>query len=186
MAKTTMRKAALATAGIALTGGVVFGATEAFAASPGASSSITTANLSPASVTVSTAATTSSKTATAGKDTKHAAGGNRHRAAGRDGSALLKQGAHGQATIKDKAGAYVVHEWQAGKVDSVSGSSVRVTDGTGTTWTWTVASSTKYQVDGAKGALSGVHVGDTILIRGQQSGSANDATAVVDPDQSKI
>lgn len=186
MAKTTMRKAALATAGIALTGAVVFGAAEAFAASPGALASTTTANLSPASVTVSTAATTSSKTATACKDTTHPARCGVRRAAGRKRSALLKQGAHGQATVKDKAGAYVVQEWQAGKVDSISGTSVTVTDGTGTTWTWTVASGTKYRVDGAKGALSGVHVGDTILIRGQQSGSAHDATAVLDPNQSKI
>jgi uncharacterized cupredoxin-like copper-binding protein len=184
MTKTMVRKAALATAGIALTGAVVFGAAEAFAASPGAST--TTANLSPASATVSAAATTSSKTAAACKDAKHPARCDRRRVAGRERSALLKRGAHGRSSIKDKAGAYVVHEWQAGKVDSISGSSVTVTDGTGTTWTWTVESATKYRVDGKKGALSGVHVGDTILIRGEQSGSVNDATAVFDPNQSKI
>ena len=185
MTKMTMRKAALATAGIALTGGVVFGTTEAFAASS-PSASTTVADLSPASATVSTAATTSTKTAAACKDTKHPARCGRRRAAGRNRAALLKKGAHGQATVKDKAGAYVVREWQAGKVDSISGSTVTVTDGTDTTWTWTVASTTKYSVDGAKGALSGVHVGDTILIRGQRSGSANDATAVLDPNQSKL
>jgi uncharacterized cupredoxin-like copper-binding protein len=186
MTKTMMRKAALATAGIALTGGVAFGATEAFAASPGASTSTATANLSPASATVSAAATTGSKTAAACKDAKHPARCDVRRAAGRERSALLKRGAHGQSSIKDKAGAYVVHEWQAGKVESISGSSVTVTDGTGTTWTWTVESATKYRVDGKKGALSGVHVGDTILIQGEQSGSANEATAVFDPNQSKI
>jgi uncharacterized cupredoxin-like copper-binding protein len=184
MTKTMMRKAAMATAGIALTGGVVFGATEAFAASPGTSTA--TAGMSPASATVSTSATTGSKTAAACKDAKHPARCAVRRAAGRERSALLKRGAHGQSSIKDKAGAYVVHEWQAGKVESVSGSSVTVTDGTGTTWTWTVASATKYRVDGKKGALSGVHVGDTILVRGKQSGSANDATALFDPNQSKI
>jgi uncharacterized cupredoxin-like copper-binding protein len=184
MTKTMMRKAALATAGIALTGGVVFGAAEAFADSPGAST--TTADLSPASATVSAAATTSSKTATPCNDAKRPARCARRRVAGHERSALLKRGAHGQSSIKDKAGDYVVHEWQAGKVESISGSSVTVTDGTGTTWTWTVQSATKYRVDGKKGALSGVHVGDTILVRGEKSGSANDATAVFDPDQSKI
>jgi uncharacterized cupredoxin-like copper-binding protein len=183
--KTTMRKAALTTAGIAVAGGLVFGATESFAAAPAASTT-TAANISPASVTISTAASTSPKTTTTCKSTAHPAKCAVRRKRGHDRAALLKRGAHGQATIKDKAGAYVVHEWQAGKVESISGSSVTVTDGTGTTWTWTVASSTKYRVDGKAGALSGVHVGDTILIRGQQSGSANDATAVFDPNQSKL
>ena len=184
MMKTTMRRAALATAGIAVAGGVVFGAAEAFAAAPAASTG--SANLSPAAATASPSATTSSKTATACKSTAHPAKCAVRRAAGRHRTALLERGAHGQATVKDKAGAYVVREWQAGKVDSISGSTVTVTDGTNTTWTWTVASTTKYRVDGAKGALSGVHVGDTILIRGQQSGSAHDATAVLDPNQSKL
>ena len=184
MTKTMVRKAALATAGIALAGGVVFGAAEAFAASPGVST--TTADLSPASATVSASATTGSKTATACNNAKRPARCDRRRVAGRERSALLKRGAHGQSSIKNKAGAYVVHEWQAGKVDSISGSSVTVTDGTGTTWTWTVQSATKYRVDGKKGALSGVHVGDTILVRGEKSGSANDATVVFDPNQSKI
>jgi uncharacterized cupredoxin-like copper-binding protein len=183
--KTTMRKAAVATVGLAVAGGVVFGATEALAASPAAST--TSASVSPASVSLSAATTTSSKTAaTACKDEKHPARCTLRRAAGRDRSALLKRGAHGQATVKDKAGAYVVQEWQVGKVDSASGSSVTVTDGSGATWTWTVESGTKYRVDGKKGALSGVHVGDTILVRGQQSSSANDATTVFDPNQSKV
>ena len=186
--KTTMRKAALATAGLAVAGGAVFGTTEAFAASPAPTASTSTISVVPASATVSAtaSATTGSKTATACKTAQHPAKCAVRRAAGRHRGALLKQGAHGQATIKDKAGAYVVHEWQAGKVDSVNGSTVTVTDGTNTTWTWTVASTTKYRVDGAKGTLSGVHVGDTILIRGQQSGSANDATALLDPNQSKL
>ena len=183
MMKTTMGKAALATAGLAMAGGVVFGATEAFAASP---ASTTSASVFPVSATVSASATTGSKTASACKDAKHPARCAVRRAARRDRSALLKRGAHGQATVKDKAGAYVVHEWQVGKVDSVSGSSFTVTDGTGTTWTWTAGSGTTYRVDGAKGSLSGVHVGDTILIRGQLSGGANDATGVFDPNQSKL
>ena len=183
--KTAMRRAALATAGLAVAGGAVFGTTEAFAASPTASTSATTASASPAA-SASASTSTSSKTATACKAAKHPAGCALRRARGRGRGALLKQGAHGQSTVKDKAGAYVVREWQVGKVDSISGSTVTVTDGAKATWTWTVASATTYRVDGAKGALSGVHVGDTILIRGQRSGSANDATAVTDPNQSKL
>jgi uncharacterized cupredoxin-like copper-binding protein len=173
----TMRRAVLATAGIVVAGGVVLGATEAFAASPAASTALA-ANATP----TSTSTTTAKKCAEAAHPARCAA---RHEAA-RDRGALLKRGAHGQQTVKDKSGAYVVHEWQVGKVGSVSGSTVTVTDGSGATWTWTVDSATKYRVDGAKGALSGVHVGDTILIRGQQSGSANDAKALFDPNQAKL
>ena len=183
--KTTMRKVALTTAGLAVAGGLVFGATESFAAAPAAYTG-GAANISPASVTISTAASTSPKTAAACKSAAHPAKCALRRKRGRDRAALLKRGGHGQATVKDKAGVDVVREWQAGKVESISGSSVTVTDSTGTTWTWTVASSTKYRVDGKAGALSGVHVGDTILIRGQKSGSANDATRVFDPNQSKL
>jgi uncharacterized cupredoxin-like copper-binding protein len=172
--KTTMRRAALATAGLAVAGGMVFGATEAFAASPAATP------------TASTSATGSAAKTAACKDAKHPARCALRRKAARNRGALLRKGAHGQNTLKNSSGAYVVHEWQVGKVASVAGSSVTVTDGDGTTWTWTVQSATAYRVDGAKGALSGVHVGDTILVRGQRSGSANDATSVLDPNQSKL
>jgi len=182
--KMTMRRAVVATAGLAVAGGTVFGATQAFAASPAASTT-STASAS-ANSTASASPSTGSKTATACKDAKHPARCALRRSALRKRGALLKRGAHGQATVKDKAGAYVVREWQVGKVGAISGSTVTVTDGTNTTWTWTVASTTKYRVDGTKGSLSGVHVGDTILIRGQQSGGANDATALFDPNQSKL
>lgn len=176
--KAMMRKAALTTAGLAVTAGAVFGATEAFADTPPASS--TTA---PAAAASSTTTTT---TKTPCKDAAHPARCALRRHAARHRGALLKRGAHGQATVKDESGAYVVDEWQVGKVGSVSGSTITVTDGSGATWTWTVQSSTTYRVDGAKGSLSGVHTGDTILIRGRQSGSANDATALFDPNQAKL
>ena len=173
----TMRRAMLATGGVVVAGGVVLGATQAFAATPAAS-----ANLAAATSSTSSTTTGGKKCADSAHPDRCAA---RHEAR-HDRLARLKRGAHGQETVKDKSGAYVVHEWQVGKVGAVSGSTVTVTDGSGATWTWTVDSTTKYRVDGAKGALSGVHAGDTILIRGQQSGSANDAKALVDPNQSKL
>jgi uncharacterized cupredoxin-like copper-binding protein len=180
----TMRRAVVAAAGIAVTGGVIFGATEAFAASPAAS--VNAASVSAAATTSTTSSSTTDVKA-ACAHAAHPARCEARREAARDrGGALLKRGAHGQATVKDKAGAYVVHEWQVGKVGSVSGSAITVTDGSGATWTWTVDSSTTYRVDGTKGTLSGVHAGDTILIRGQRGGSANDAKAVLDPNQSKL
>jgi hypothetical protein len=175
----TMRRALLGAAGIAMVGGVVFGAAEAFAASPVPTSVGIAADASPSS-------TSTTGTGKSCADAAHPARCAARREAGRDRAALFKRGAHGQRTVQDKAGAYVVQEWQVGKVGSITGSSITVTDGSGATWTWTADSTTKYRVDGAKGAFSGVHVGDTILIRGQQKGSANDASALFDPNQSKL
>jgi len=162
-----MRKAALAAAGVAATGGLVFGAATAFAASPSPSAS-------PAASASSTPTAKSGKSGAVRKD-----GAQRRQR-------LFKNGAHGQATVKDKTGQWVVHEWQVGKVGSVGVGSLTVTDGSGTTWTWTVASGTKVRVSGSAASLSGVKVGDTILVSGLRSGSANDAKAVFDPDQSKL
>lgn len=160
-----MRKAALATASVVAVGGLVFGAASAFASSPASSPS---ASASP------TGSATPKKHADARKDAA------KHR------KQLLKRGAHGQNTMKDKAGQWVVHEWQVGKVGSINGSTVTVTDGSGTTWTWTVGSGAKVRVSGKASSLSAVKTGDTVLLTGIQSGGANDARAVVDPVQSKL
>lgn len=181
---TTMRKAVLATAGLAMTGGLVFGATEAFASpAPATASTTALANAADAAATGSAA-----DRAAACKDAKHPVRCALRRRGERDRLALLKRGEHGQNTVKDTAGAYVVHEWQVGKVTAVDGMSVTVASGDGTTWTWTAQSTTAVRVSGKKatGSLGGVRVGDTILVRGQRSGSANDAKTLVDPDQSKL
>lgn len=191
--KTTMRRAVLATAGLAMTGGLVFGATEAFASpAPAAASTTALADASNAANAVDASATgfaagkAADRTA-ACKDAKHPARCALRRRGERDRIALFKKGEHGQNTVKDSSGAYVVHEWQVGKVTAVAGTSVTVASGDGTTWTWAAQSTTTVRVSGKKatGSLGGVHVGDTILVRGQRSGSANDAKTLVDPDQSK-
>jgi uncharacterized cupredoxin-like copper-binding protein len=188
--KTTMRRAVLATAGLAVTGGLVFGATEAFASSAPATASATALASGASAPNAADATATGSaagKTA-ACKDAKHPARCALRRRGERDRIALLKKGEHGQNTVKDASGAYVVHEWQVGKVTAVSGTSVTVASGDGTSWTWTAQSTTTVRVSGKKatGSLGGVHAGDTILVRGQRSGSANDAKTLVDPDQSKL
>jgi hypothetical protein len=160
-----MRKAALATAGVVAVGGLVFGAASAFASSPTSSP---------------TASASSTSSAAAKKHDGARKGLALHR------KQLLKNGAHGQNTVKDKSGQWVVHEWQVGKVGSVNGSTVTVTDKSGTTWTWTVVSGAKVRVSGKASSLSAVKTGDTIVLTGVQSGSANDARVIVDPDQSKL
>jgi hypothetical protein len=106
--------------------------------------------------------------------------------AGRGSGPLFSPGVHGQATVKGANGGFTVQEWQTGKVASINGDTITVTDASGTTWTWTVQSATRYRVSGATGSLSGVHTGDTIMLRGVQNGSANDVTTLSDPNQSKL
>lgn len=171
----TMRRAVMAAAGIAMVGGVILGAAEAFAASsatPGSSASAVSAASDNASAALDNASA-ASITASKKSGCKRSAHPIR--------CALAERGAHGQETVKDKAGAYVVREWQIGTVGAISGSTITVTDGSGATWTWTVQSSTKYRVDGASGSLGAIHVGDAIVILGRQNGSVNEATAVVEP-----
>jgi hypothetical protein len=166
----TLRRAALATAGVAAAGGLVFGAASAFAASPSSTPS--------ASATATGSAAPAKPHAKKNGDARKDAAQNRAR--------LFKRGAHGQSTVKDKTGQWVVHEWQVGKVGSINGSTVTVTDASGTTWTWTVVSTAKVHVSGKVAQLSAVKTGDTILLTGTQTAGANDARAVFDPDQSKL
>jgi hypothetical protein len=164
-----LRRVALASAGVTAVGALVFGAASAFAESP---------STTPAASATPTGSASPAKKATKDGDARKDAAGHRAR--------LFKNGAHGQSTVKNKAGQWVVDEWQVGKVGSVNGSTVTVTDASGTTWTWTVASTARVHVSGKASALSAVKAGDTILLRGVQSDSANDAKAVFDPDQSKL
>jgi hypothetical protein len=157
--KMSLRKAAIATATVAATSGLAFGATTAFAASP-------------------TPSTTPTAASSPGKGA--AKGGHATR---RELRARFKTGAHGQNEFKNKDGQLVEHEWQVGTVESVSGQNVTVTDSTGTTWTWTLASGARVRVGGKAGALTGVKTGDKIGVEGVQSGSANDARWLIDPTQ---
>ncbi len=188
--KLTMHRAVLATAGVVVAGGLVLGGTEAFASSPGNAAAVSAipAAASPSSSAAAKAAC---------KQTKHpraCTARTGRRAGGKFGGRLRNEGVHGQATVKGGNGTFSVQEWQTGKVAAISGDEITVTDASGTSWTWTVASGTHYRVaagakSGAKsttktkpaqGSLSSVHVGDTVFVLGTQSGKANDATAVTD------
>ncbi|MBR7838060.1 hypothetical protein KDL01_32605 [Actinospica durhamensis] len=208
--KLTMRQAVVATVGVVAAGGLVLGGTEAFASSPGTSAaavSVIPAADSPSSAAAKaacrqanqmtatpTAQASAAKTRSKTKQARRARIGCGGRFGGRKAGAgrLLNQGVHGQATVKGGDGTFSVQEWQTGKIASITGNTVTVTDASGTTWTWTVQSTTRYRVGalGAKksgstakpsaGSLASLHTGDTVIVRGVQNGSANDATAVAD------
>ena len=177
--KLTMRRAAVATAGVVVAGGLVLGGTEAFASSP---DSFNAGNAAAANPTASASAKAKADCKPAAK-ARHPRACAKQRVAGRHGArALLRErGVHGRATVKAADGSFTVHEWQTGKVASINGDTVTVTDASGTTWTWTVQSSTRYRISGnQQGSLSSVHAGDTVLLTGVQNGSANDVKALIE------
>ena len=215
--KLTMRQAVVATVGVVAAGGLVLGGTEAFASSPGTSAAAVSAipaadspssaaakaacrqakamnRSAPTSRPTPTSQAGATKTRSKTKQARRPRVGCGGRfGAGKAGAGrLLNQGVHGQATVKGGDGEYSVREWQTGKIASIDGDTVTVTDASGTTWTWTVQSATRYRVGalGAKksgstakpsaGSLSSLHTGDTVFVLGVQNGSANDATAVAD------
>lgn len=155
------KRSAIVAAVVLATGVTVAGTTSAFAASSGSSAS---------------AASTSAK----GVKTKAA----KDRA--KDERAMFVRGSHGERTVKGKDGAWVTREWQVGKVTAVSGTSVTVVSGDGTSWTWAAGATTKVHDDETKATLSAVQVGDEVLVAGTQTGGVNDATVVADPGQAKI
>jgi hypothetical protein len=165
----TKRKTAVAAASVVAAGGLVFGAASAFASPSGSG------------LPLAAAATSSARPGHPGRGPLRRIRNNFGHGAGQ----LLKSGANGEETLKNASGQWVDHVWQSGKVDSVSGDAVTVTDGSGATWTWTVSSAAKIRVDGKAGALSAVKTGDSVLLTGTKSGSANDAQILDDPGQAK-
>jgi hypothetical protein len=96
-------------------------------------------------------------------------------------------GVHGQATVKNgKTGQYVVREWQRGQITAVSGDTVTVKSADGTSWTWTASSSTRVTREGQKIAESALKSGDSVVVLGTQSGSANDANRIFAPSAAQI
>ncbi|MDI5964505.1 hypothetical protein POF50_015850 [Streptomyces sp. SL13] len=96
------------------------------------------------------------------------------------------RGVHGQVTVHGKKGTYVVREWQRGKVTAVDGSKLTVKSTDGTSWTWTVDKGAKVTRAGKKITESAVHSGDTVLLTGRRSGSANDAGRVFAPSAAQV
>src|SRR5215469_5472249 len=102
-----LHRAALVTIGMAAVGGLVFEAASAFADSP---------STTPSAFAAPAGSASSAKKAVKDREARKDAA--QHRAH------LFKDGAHGQSTVKDKSGQWVVHEWQVGKIGSVNGNTV--------------------------------------------------------------
>ncbi len=93
--------------------------------------------------------------------------------------ALAKRVLHGEAVVKKKDGGFVTVVRQRGEVTAVDGNSVTVKSADGYSATYTVNGQTRVRVEGKKGALSGVKVGQNALVVGTKDGGTVTARAVV-------
>ncbi|PWI13536.1 hypothetical protein DI272_04840 [Streptomyces sp. Act143] len=82
------------------------------------------------------------------------------------------EGAHGEATVKDRdTGTWVVRVWQRGTVAKADGDQVTVRSEDGARWTWTVPSDATVLRDGGRGTgASALKQGETVLLSGTRDG----------------
>jgi hypothetical protein len=164
-AKPTKHHPALATAGLVGACALVFGATAAFAATPDSTKPIGR----------------SAQQISHNGATHHVPPGPGTHSGGQAAGSPSGQGSHGEQTVKSSAGQWLDEAWQTGKVGSISGDQVAVTDDSGTTWQWTVDPTAKVRTQDETDDLSSINVGDTVSLAGTHSGSAYTATVVIDP-----
>jgi hypothetical protein len=94
--------------------------------------------------------------------------------------ALRHAGIHGEFTVKNKAGDFVVLDTQRGTVTANQGGQLTVKSADGFLATYTVDSTTKIRKDGAKATLGDVKVGDTVGVVGVKSGGTVTARGIRD------
>lgn len=94
--------------------------------------------------------------------------------------ALRHAGIHGEFTVRNKSGAFVVLDTQRGTVTGNNGTQLTVKSADGFTATYTVGSSTVIRKDGAKATVGDLKVGDTVGVVGVKSGDTVTARAVRD------
>jgi hypothetical protein len=75
---------------------------------------------------------------------------------------------HGESTVKDRGGDWVVRVWQRGTVEKVDGDQVTVQSEDGAAWEWTVDSDTKVFPDDTSGTDT-LKDGDTVYLVGTRS-----------------
>ncbi|HEY5186634.1 MAG TPA: DUF5666 domain-containing protein [Actinomycetes bacterium] len=94
--------------------------------------------------------------------------------------ALRHAGIHGEFTVKNKSGNFVVLDTQRGTVTGTTGSTLTVRSPDGFTATYTVDSTTKIRKDRAPASLTDIKVGDTVGVVGVKSGGTVTAKAIRD------
>ena len=95
-------------------------------------------------------------------------------------AALRHAGIHGEFTVKNKSGRFVVLDTQRGTVTANQDGQLTVTSADDFQATYTVDSTTKIRKDGAKASLADVKVGDTVAVVGVKSGGTVTAKGIRD------
>ena len=158
-----------------LVGGAAFGAVTMLSSSPAAAAGGPTgqaAVLNDALTTASAPATTASGSTAAGTATQ-----TRHV---RDALARLRRlgGIDGQFTFETKTGPKTL-AFERGTIQSVSGPDVVVRAKDGTTWNWTLVSSSVVREDGTKSTTSSLASGDLVFVGGPVVSGSHDARLIV-------
>ncbi|MCT9082676.1 hypothetical protein [Streptomyces fulvoviolaceus] len=85
-------------------------------------------------------------------------------------SGLGGGGVHGEATVKDLDGDWVVRVWQRGTVEKVDGDQVTVKSEDGAEWTWTVEDDTTVLGDDSSDSgTDALDDGETVYVTGTRS-----------------
>ena len=95
-------------------------------------------------------------------------------------AALRHAGIHGEFTVKNKAGDFVVLDTQRGTVTANNGTQLTVKSADGFTATYTLGSATIIRKDGVKATVGDLKVGDTVGVVGVKSGDTVTARAIRD------
>ncbi|MGK5555784.1 DUF5666 domain-containing protein [Actinomadura kijaniata] len=85
---------------------------------------------------------------------------------------------HGEFTVKDKDGKYVLRDVQRGQVTAASATSLTVKSEDGTSWTWTVNGDTRVA---RNEKITSLKAGDTVRVVGTRSGETRTAAFVGKP-----
>jgi hypothetical protein len=158
-----------------LVGGAAFGAVTMLSSSPAAAAGGPTgqaAVLNDALTTASAPATTASGSTAASTATQ-----TRHV---RDALARLRRlgGIDGQFTFETKTGPKTL-AFERGTIQSVSGPDVVVRAKDGTTWNWTLVSSSVVREDGTKSTTGSLASGDLVFVGGPVVSGSHDARLIV-------
>jgi hypothetical protein len=158
-----------------LVGGAAFGAVTMLNSTPAGAAAGPTgqaAVLNDALTTAATPATTESSTTPAAATTQQ-----RHV---RDALGRLRRlgGIDGQFTFETKTGPKTL-AFERGTIQSVSGEDVVVRAKDGTTWNWTLVSSSVVREDGTKSTTSSLASGDLVFVGGPVVSGSHDARLIV-------
>ncbi|MGK5556438.1 hypothetical protein ACSNOI_32985 [Actinomadura kijaniata] len=90
-------------------------------------------------------------------------------------------GLHGEATVRNRDGAFTLRTWQRGQITARSAATVSVKSEDGVTWQWTTNDRTRFGKRGERSSLAAFAVGDRVVVTGDRSGDTRTAAVLRSP-----